>query len=70
MAPVYFPRWVELWKDYSQNQGFPGQPVYMPPVNQQPYGPTQNADQFQQNNYYQNYQGQANNNVYTPPSQF
>jgi len=73
--PVYFPRWVELWKDYSVNQGVIGQPFYLPPVNQQPYGVpvVQNTDQFHQNNYYQNYQAQGqteNKNVYTPPSQF
>jgi len=79
--PVHFPRWVELWKDYvnqGQGQNFPGQqPVYMPPVQQQPYanygGPQQQnmggQPQFQQN-YYQNYQGQPNNNnMYIPPNQ-
>jgi hypothetical protein len=78
--PVHFPRWVELWKDYASQsgQGFPGpQPVYMPPVQQQPYanygGPQQQnvggQPQFQQN-YYQNYQqGQTNNGMYIPPNQ-
>ncbi len=80
--PVHFPRWVELWKDYVNQGGqtFPGQqPVYMPPVQQQPYanygGPQQQnvggQPQFQQN-YYQNYQqgqGQTNNGMYIPPNQ-
>jgi len=71
--PVHFPRWVELWKDYV-NQG--QQTMYIPPVQQQPYanygGPQQNMGgqpQFQQQNYYQNYQGQPNNNMYIPPNQ-
>ncbi len=70
--PVYFPRWVELWKDYSVNQGVTGQPIYVPPVNQQPQ-PYVPVAQNQQNNSYQNYQTQGqteNKNIYTPPSQF
>jgi len=77
--PVHFPRWVELWKDYKAGNN--PQPIYMPPVNQQPYpntygAPNQNMNmggqpqpQFQQQNYYENYQGQNNNNMYIPPSQ-
>ena len=76
--PVHFPRWVELWKDYRA--GAIAQPIYMPPVNQQPYSPVPNygapnqnmnmggQSQFQQQNYYQNYQG-GQNNMYIPPSQ-
>jgi len=63
--PVSFPQWVELWKDYPQNQGAISQPISMPSVNQQPYYPVQNYGIPNQN-----YQGQGNNNIYTPPSQF
>jgi len=75
-VPVHFPRWIELWKDYRAGNN--PQPIYMPPVHQQPYTPTpnygapnQNAGQPQfQQNYYQNYQGpNNNNNMYIPPSQ-
>ena len=60
--PVSFPKWVELWKDYPQNQN---QGVVLPPVNQQPYPAVQNYGVPNQN-----YQGQVNNNNYIPPSQF
>jgi len=75
-VPVHFPRWIELWKDYRAGNN--PQPIYMPPVNQQPYSPNSNygtnqnmggQPQFQQQNYYQNYQGPNNNNMYIPPSQ-
>ncbi len=29
--PALFPRWVELWKDYNQNQGQENSNVYIPP---------------------------------------
>lgn len=58
-APVHFPRWVELWKDFNaQNTNQPG---YVPPQ-VQPYGtygiPNQGVGaqpQYQQN-YYGGYQ--------------
>jgi len=72
--PTHFPRWIELWKDYVGQPQMGAQPIYMPPVNQQPYGnygvPNQGGQmgaqpQFQ-NNYYPGYQ---NNNGYMPPNQ-
>lgn len=76
-VPVHFPRWVELWKDYV-GQGQMGQmgaqPIYMPPVHQQPsanYGGPYPMGQPQpqyQNNFYQ--PGYQNNNAgYMPPGQ-
>jgi len=69
--PVHFPKWVELWKDYygqgqGQGQGQMGtQPVYIPPVNQQPYaGYGENSQPQYQNNYNQGYQN--NNGGYVP----
>ena len=48
-----FPRWVELWKDYYQPQGFRNQPIGVP--------------QFGQNYSYQ--QGQLSQNMYVPLAQ-
>ncbi len=53
-CPNGFPKWIELWKDYSQPQGF---------VNQQPI----NVPQYGQNYSYQ--QGQSGQNGYVPLGQ-
>ncbi len=58
--PEKFPKCIELWKDEKpQNFG-----------NQQPSWNFEGHNQPQpQQNYYQNYLGQGNSNVYNPPSQ-
>jgi hypothetical protein len=69
-VPSHFPRWVELWKDYNRGQAQTqgqGQPIYVPPVNQQPISHQtmegQPQPQFQQNYY----QGQGHQDMYVPP---
>ena len=79
--PAQFPNWVELWKDYlsyPQMGQFNAQPIYMPPVNQQPYanygvpnqmGQVSDMGMVQpqyQNNYHPDYQNIAG---YIPPNQ-
>ena len=63
IVPDGFPRWIELHKDYLH---YPGgnQPVYMPPVNQQPmayHGVPPQQDAYSQQQF-------MNQNQYYPPA--